>query len=228
VDKARNQYPDFSELEKAFYADGYKLASTYYIADDLPESLNRAMIEFYKILNSFIDIFLEKASEEGSPAECKKGCSYCCYQSVFAQTHEINFLKDWMIRNLGDQDLEIVRKKAAEKRQRINSMSTDHKLVHKEACSLLQDNICIAYDVRPVACRIYLSKSIESCEYEFQNPEDKSIFPQLFELTMRLGRKLNEGFTDALKEKGYELEEYTLEEGLFESKKETDDEGGAR
>ena len=40
-------------------------------------------------------------------------------------------------------------------------------------------------------------------------------FPDLYELPLRLGRKLNEGFSDKLQDLGFSTTEYRMEEGLL-------------
>ena len=94
-------------------------------------------------------------------------------------------------------------------------MSRDERLKHKEPCPLLEKGACIAYEARPVACRIYLSMNVQSCEYEFNDPYEISRFPLLFELPLKAGRKLNEGFSARLNENDIDTTEYPLEEGLL-------------
>ena len=71
-----------------------------------------------------------------------------------------------------------------------------------------------------MACRIYLSKSVKSCEMDLKNPEDDTIFPALFDMPLRAGRMLNEGFHARLR-KGMEDKiqafENTIEEGFLKA-----------
>ena len=88
-------------------------------------------------------------------------------------------------------------------------------MLFKFPCPLLSDNVCLAYDSRPVACRIYLSKSEESCKHEYSNPKDSSRFPDLYKLVLLLGRKLNEGFSSKLTEMKIDTREFPMEERLL-------------
>jgi Fe-S-cluster containining protein len=120
-----------------------------------------------------------------------------------------------MFANMDAEQMEKVRKKAVEKHRSTSGMSPEERLLHKEPCPLLADGVCSAYEARPVACRIYLSMDVGSCEDEFSNPADTTAFPKLFSLPLQAGRKLNEGFAAGLRESGYETAEYTMEKGLL-------------
>ena len=174
----------------------------------------QSLQHLYTALDEFIDMFLLRAASE-QPVHCKKGCSWCCHQAVFAHTHEFRYLKQWMFVHLDAEQMEKVRKQAATKHRATSVMSTKERLLHKEPCPLLADGICSAYAARPVACRIYLSMDVGSCRTEFTNPADRSVFPKLFRLPLHAGRKLNEGFAAGLQEAGVETKEYTIEEGLL-------------
>ena len=202
-------------LEQAFFNDGYRIALENIHKEDIDANLGPALQELYSVLDSFINMFLKQAVDVGSPAHCARGCSWCCHQAVFAQAYEIKYLKAWMFENLSAEMLDQIRKKAKEKKARTTKLSQEDRLLHKEACPLLWENACLAYMARPVACRIYLSSDVDSCKYEFHHPEDKSVFPQLFDLTLRAGRRLNEGFGARLSELGYDVKEYALEEGVY-------------
>ena len=204
----------YTELEQAFFNDGYSLASEQIGEELTPEILFQSMEKLYIILDSFLQSFLKNAEDSGSPAKCSEGCAYCCHQAVFAQTHELKYLKNWLFENLKVEELETIRKKAKEKYAHLKGLSPEAALLHKESCPLLKNNLCAAYSARPCACRIYLSSDLNSCIQEFKHPEDKSSFPNLYDLPFRAGQKLNEGYVARLKELGMDIDELRLEEGL--------------
>lgn len=205
---------ELNALEQAFYNDGYRLAA------DIPGDGNTGLVllqsvtNLYEILDRFIDLFLQQAAEE-QPAQCRKGCAWCCHQAVFAQTYEFRYLKNWMFANKDAGQLEQIRKRAEEKRKTTSRLSPEERLLHKEPCPLLENDACSAYAARPVACRIYLSMDVQSCENEYTHPADRSAFPKLFRLPLQAGRKLNEGFAARLNEASVETSEYPMEEGLL-------------
>lgn len=204
----------FKDLELAFYNDGYHLALETVIAGE-NNSLLDAVAELYRVLDDFLDTFLANAERSNNPAHCIKGCSWCCHQAVYAQAHEIRFLKRWMYRNLSHEAIEAIRTRAKKKWSRTGSLSEEQRLSCKVACPFLIEGTCVAYDSRPVACRIYLSGDRESCRIEFESPLDKTSFPKLYELPLRAGRKLNEGFAARISEIGFPVVEYPLEAGVL-------------
>jgi Fe-S-cluster containining protein len=202
------------QIEQAFFDDGYHLATSLLSRESTSENHFHAMQELSAVLDAFIDAFLQNANESTSPTACKKGCAWCCSQAVFAQDYEFKFLKTWMFNNLSSAEMERVRKRAKEKLRNTKNLSREDQLQHKEACPLLENNVCMIYKARPVACRIYLSSSLESCKEEFGNPELES-FPQLYNIPFRAGRKLNEGYAKGLLELGLNIKELSIEEGLL-------------
>lgn len=205
---------EFRALEQAFCNDGYKLAADLTATAAGGKGLLESVGKLYQVLDQFIDLFLRQAAA-AQPAHCRKGCSWCCHQAVFAQTHEFRYLKNWMFANLNAEQLEETRRRAETKYNTTSRLSPEKRLLHKEACPLLVNGACAAYAARPVACRIYMSMDVQTCAHEYAHPEDRSVFPKLFSLPLQAGRKLNEGFAVRLNELGVKTREYAIEEGLL-------------
>ena len=203
------------ELEQALYNDGYQLASEIPVADGGSASLLSALEKMYTMLDMFLDSFIENASSSADLPDCKKGCAYCCHQAVFAQEHEFRYLKNWIFNNMEPEEIDDLRERAKHKKKDTDFLSNESRLLFKAPCPLLKDNACMAYAARPVACRIYLSKNLASCIADFYQPADKTQFPDLYELPLRLGRKLNEGFSNKLQDLGFSTTEFRMEEGLL-------------
>jgi hypothetical protein len=72
----------------------------------------------------------------------------------------------------------------------------------------------MAYPARPMACRIYLSMSVDSCRLYYEEPDKDENYARLFEFPLQAGRMMNEGFTHALKTAGRNSAEFRIEEGL--------------
>ncbi len=207
--------PGASEIEQAFFRDGYLLAADFLSREGPPDQIMEAISRLYAMLDDFLAVFLEKAASGTNPAACKKGCAWCCHQAVFAQVYEYRYLKNWMFEHLDAELLDNVRKRAKQKVYHTDQLPREKLLKHKEACPLLENDKCLAYDARPVACRIYLSMNLDSCINEFNSPDDKSRFPMLFELPLQAGRSLNDGFRAGLKEAGIDTREFSMEKGLL-------------
>jgi Fe-S-cluster containining protein len=150
------------------------------------------------------------------------GCSYCCHQTVLATPYELLYLAAFVKnRFTGDQFNTIVQR-ATEKAAITSKLALDKLLKFKKPCPLLhpEQGFCRAYPARPMACRIYLSSDVKSCKDDLENPNDDSIFPQLYDMPLRAGRMMNEGFHARLRQgKMDRLQafENTIEEGLLKA-----------
>ena len=82
----------------------------------------------------------------------------------------------------------------------------------KAACPFLESGSCLAYETRPMACRIYLSSSVRSCKAEHDHPRNQQHHPGLFEFPLQAGRMLNEGFVACLKQKALQVAELPIEQ----------------
>jgi hypothetical protein len=92
---------EISQIELAFFNDGYKIAASNLSRESTSEMYFKSMQQFYGVLDAFIDVFVQNANESSYTVKCKKGCAWCCSQAVFAQGYEFKFLKNWMIFYLG-------------------------------------------------------------------------------------------------------------------------------
>jgi len=169
----------------------------------------------YNAIDSTIDTLGTYAVQQGTPIECSKGCEWCCNQPVYALDYELDFLKQYMLSNFPISEKKALKKRALEKKMKLDKLEKDKLLNAKHPCPLLKNGICLAYNARPMACRIYLSSNVKSCLKFYDSPEDKKNYPALLDMPLRLGRMMNEGFKAALKLNGIESEEFRIEEKLI-------------
>ena len=205
---------DFKSVERTFYSDGYKLGMRAVNESNSETTLFHAIQEMYQQIDSMIDSFSAFATEQNQKIDCKKGCEWCCHQPVFALNYELDFLNAFIKTNSSESKLKIIKEKANNKKNKLHELKGDDLLNSKFPCPLLEDGACIAYEARPVACRIYLSKNLNSCIHFYKSPDDKNSYPELLDLPMRLGRMINEGFKAGLKTSNFELREYRIEEKI--------------
>ena len=78
-----NQNKHFSENDRIFYSDGYKLAQNAILGSFSNKSLFSAIEALYVAIDELNDSLLELASRQNIPIDCKKGCQWCCHQAVF-------------------------------------------------------------------------------------------------------------------------------------------------
>lgn len=204
---------NLKELEKRFHADGYRLAMQAVAAGLTREAVNAALLELYDQVDEMIRSFLVFAESNGQKADCRDGCSWCCYQPVFALSYELDCLNDFLEKQFDATVRARLAERAAFKRKKLNGMDSVHILYSKVPCPFLENGSCMVYPVRPVACRVYLSSQLGSCLKFYHTPEDEQAMPALMSVPRRLGSMLNEGFKAALKINGYPLDEQRIEEG---------------
>lgn len=219
-----NQEQYWQQFDEAFFKDGYNLCDTYLTTGFTKENLFAAQKQLYKVVDELNASFLKRTEAEGNPTECKKGCTYCCYQTVLASPYELLYLADFVNHKFRKDALDGIVKKAEEKESKTKPLKMKQLLNHKQPCPLLhaKGGFCRAYQARPMACRIYLSSSVNSCKADLENPNNDAIYPELYDMPLRAGRMLNEGFQARLR-KGRETNlqafENTIEEGLLKALK---------
>lgn len=202
------------QFEKAFYNDGFQMGMKALEDGDDETKMFLAIQEMYTAIDGLIESLSALAQQQGNAINCKMGCEWCCHQPVFALDYELGYLQNYIDEYFDDETKALIKTKAKHKQNKLSVLSDDDILNAKSPCPLLNDGACIAYEARPMACRIYLSSSVKSCVKFYENPDDKTSFPALLDLPMRLGRMMNEGFKSALKMNGIAPEEFRIEEKL--------------
>ena len=205
----------FSDLDKAFFCDGYLMA-----IDVMNNAVNETEIislsdKLYKNIDELINLFSEECKKKEQKIDCRKGCSICCHQCVLILPHELFCLFNFINNELRKQEIEEIKEKVIKKHTITKNMKAQEFFHYKHPCPLLRNNSCMVYEVRPMACRIYLSSDVNSCEREYKYPTDFNIFPSLFQFPLRAGRMMNEGVYMALSENSYSQTELKLETALF-------------
>ena len=206
----------FAEYEKLFYKDAYRLMSVCWKPDEPQESVFRALKQAYEILDSFISSLMQQAKKEAQPsAECNHGCAWCCYQPVFAGTHEIVYLKHYIETHFTDAQKIALQERIEHKYEITKDMSDVEASIVTNACPLLVNGRCSAYEARPIACRIYMSKKEALCKKKYAQTLTEKEFVPLLEFPLKAGRMLNEGIIACLKVNSVKVVEWRLEEGLI-------------
>lgn len=201
-------------FEKAFYQDGFNLAMNALNKGGEKVAIQSALGEMYVALDNMISSIYALSQQQNQNIDCKIGCEYCCHQPVFALDYELEFLQNYLNEYFDEDTLAEIATKAKNKNAKLSPLKDEALLNSKHPCPLLGEGACMAYEARPTACRIYLSSEVKTCQRFFESPEDKSSYPALMDMPMRLGRMMNEGFKSALKMGGILPVEYRIEEKL--------------
>ena len=204
----------FTENDRIFYSDGYRLVQTAIQQGFSTETLFEAIESLYAAIDGLNDSIISLAERQNISVTCFKGCQWCCHQAVFANSYELHYLSEKIKESLNSGQLTDLVKKAEAKFNKTSELTEDEVLKFKSACPLLVDGACSFYAARPMACRIYLSTKLETCLEFYKNPQNEMNFPALIDFPLRAGRMMNEGFRAALKEYGVDTAEFRFEEGL--------------
>ncbi|MCD4670467.1 MAG: hypothetical protein K8S14_08470, partial [Actinomycetia bacterium] len=116
------------EIERIFYRDGYRLAHQHLDQEITAANLKMAIGQLYQAVDELLEAFLQRSAAEGMPADCKKGCDWCCHQEVFAVSHEFLYLHDYLLHNLSEKVREQILERAREKVMLTMNKSLEERL----------------------------------------------------------------------------------------------------
>jgi Fe-S-cluster containining protein len=204
-----------SDSDRIFYSDGYRLGQSIIAEGYSEEAVAGGIEQLYSAIDGLIDSLLLQATRSGVTVDCTKGCAWCCHQPVFANNFELQYLTNHIRLHFPPEKVSEIMERAKAKNSRVASLNKKQMLNHKSPCPLLENDACLAYKARPMACRIYLATQVDTCVLFFKHPESKDNFPALLQFPLRAGQMLNEGFTAALKQHNHPVSVFRIEEGLY-------------
>jgi Fe-S-cluster containining protein len=208
------EHKHFTENDRIFYADGYKLAQSAIEQGLSNATLFSAIEGLYDAIDGLNDSVLALAERQNMKVACHKGCHWCCHQAVYANSYELHYLSEKIKSQFSNEKIAGCLEVAEAKHAVTSQMSEEEVAGYKSPCPLLENGACSIYDARPMACRIYLSTQLHTCLEFYTHPENKLNYPALIDFPLRAGRMMNEGFMAALKGYGIETAEFRLEDGL--------------
>lgn len=140
--------------------------------------MTMSMQEFQAAIDAMV-------AASGVPEEsCCSTCTLatCCHETVYAGKDEAQ----WMLDSLTAEQLEYVRDKTREWSVKavgtgLLRESRPHVtkwLPHKIPCPFLKDKRCIAYERRPMSCRLWFARSNpENCDFPGREHQQLAHFP---------------------------------------------------
>ena len=139
----------------------------------------------------------------GAKVDCAEGCSFCCWLRVDVRAHEV-FL---IVRRLRAERSEEALAALLGAARRAGGGG-------ERPCVLREGGKCSIYAVRPMACRRYLSGSVEACEARWRGElgEVEIQHPLLAEVGRGAATAVHQGFIEA----GYDGYSYDLGLALAE------------
>ena len=150
-------------FEKAFYQDGFNLGMNALNAGGNRAAIQNSLAEMYAAVDNMIDSVYALAKQQAQKVDCKVGCEFCCHQPVFALDYELDFLRDYLNEYFDEETIAEISDKAGKKENKLGKLKDNELLNAKYPCPLLGEGACMAYEARPMACRIYLSTNVNTC-----------------------------------------------------------------
>lgn len=209
--------PATSKLSIQFYSDGYNIAKQYLKKNNLSkDSFFQSINNFYQYLEKFISAFSELVLREGQNIDCHKGCCSCCRQAVFVSPFEALYLANYIKTNFSIEDQDVLKLKLLDKQTKAKKLNSKEYLDFYTTCPLLdkETGSCTIYSSRPVACRLFLSKNVQTCKSLYID-KNKYIYPALYDLPLQVGREFCTGFNRYLTDLGLSVNDLRLEDALL-------------
>jgi len=97
----------------------------------------------------------QKLRQEGNIFPCKKGCNYCCSHPFLITVLEGLLLYQWLTSH--GYWTASLQDRLKSHQEKITGLSLGIWLLSNISCPLLEKDECLAYEVRPLHCRVTYS-----------------------------------------------------------------------
>jgi Fe-S-cluster containining protein len=175
--------------------------------DDCSDPIERLSQRAYASFESSVACV---SQEEASPIACRGGCASCCTIRVTATAPEILNIARF-IRTFSDPvSSDLVRKIIAGDRATRN-LDQFQRMKSSLVCPLIENDLCLAYSARPLACRGHASYDEEACR-DALNGGSSEVPVSALHLTMR--SLVQNAMQAALRDAGLAWGSYELNQAL--------------
>lgn len=171
------------------------------------QTINNAMNQLQQESESLVNKQVENVN-----VDCKLYCSFCCHNQVSLTVPEIILIVDYIKNNFSKDEINNLKKRVDELDKEVKGMNAFQRKKAKKACSLLVDNKCSVYSVRPLACKGWNSMSSKDCEDAFNSGEEKNI--QAFAPPLVITNSVSIGISNCLKNTGLNSDNLELNSSL--------------
>lgn len=160
----------------------------------------------FPVLDALIAKALDELSETNTEITCEKGCNHCCYLLVEISMEEAQTLVAWLAQQPAEIRKKLIGKiqKNAKDARKLFANS-EHNKAHvgavditseinedcfneyfygkRRPCPFNENRSCLAYDVRPSACRLHMVSSDPLlCRHDIEDSEDYEVPDRIEEL----------------------------------------------
>ena len=156
---------------------------------DPPITLQENFINYvYSSVDEAISNRLDRLRREDSIiSSCKLGCCHCCRYHILTNIAEAHILAQYIKRELSVDEIKKLQLRTQQWHEWESSRPGRYPLInideqtdltkYDHCCPLLVNGTCIAYPVRPVACRTHFVCSPPLSCYSVNNPESTEDAP---------------------------------------------------
>lgn len=159
------------------------------------------VIEIAEHAAGLADQFIQTAVSQSPPTPplaCREGCAWCCHKLVGTTAPEVFRIADYIQESLPPDELEIVRNRVIRRDEERKAMRSDRWSAARLPCSLLVNDRCSVYPVRPLTCRGFNSSDARACE-RWVKSRDRVDVP-IYEQQLRLATFVLDGLRAGLAE----------------------------
>jgi Fe-S-cluster containining protein len=112
------------------------------------------------------------AASGNSRTACSKGCSYCCHMRAVVTAPEVVRIAAFIEETFSVEEREALARRVAATDEQARGMSDEAWGAARVPCPLLVASECSVYQVRPLDCRSYNSRSVAACRNAFESYAD--------------------------------------------------------
>jgi Fe-S-cluster containining protein len=152
---------------------------------------------------SLTDESIEKAAEKfppSPPLACQEGCAWCCHKLVGTAAPEVFRIADYLQNHLPAEHFQTIRDQIIQRDEQRKGLRENRWSAARLPCSLLVDNRCSVYPVRPLTCRGFNSSDARQCERWVKKRERVEV--PMYEPQHRLATFVLDGLRAGLSESG--------------------------
>ena len=133
----------------------------------------RAMAEQLGQWSDEVAGLVREAVAPPAPLACGPGCTYCCHLKVTLTATDALALSEHLRATLPPPELARLKKRVREAHATTAGLSAEERAKKKLVCPLNgEGGLCVAFEVRPAACRGANSFDRSQCEAAFERPDD--------------------------------------------------------
>jgi hypothetical protein len=135
------------------------------------KALDARIGEFLEHIEQLVATFFVQNPDDARCA-CHSGCHWCCGFMTLVFPFEVVRIVEYLNGSLTEGERTSLIQRLEKLDKLTGNLSPKKRAKLKVFCPLLQNGVCIAYPVRPMSCRAYLSTDEKACKRAFYYPSN--------------------------------------------------------